>query len=138
MPFPFWYLTLLVQYNKIKLFWRQNQRIYKIYQNMNFLVTYVNINLELMEKWKGITVQYTTHEYEISMKYRCTECDYQATTKSSLDTHQSIHNGNKYQFRACEHQSNTKSNFNRHHQSIHEGKKYQCSECEHQSSGVNS
>ena len=56
------------------------------------------------------------------MKYPCGKCEYQATTKGSVDRHRkSVHEGIRYPCRQCEYQAATKGNLERHRRSIHEG-----------------
>ena len=55
------------------------------------------------------------------MKYPCGQCEYQATTKGSLDKHRrSVHEGIKYPCGQCEYQATTKGSLDQHRRSVHE------------------
>ena len=58
-------------------------------------------------------------------KYPCEECDFQATQKINLTTHQqSVHMGKKYPCKECDYKATTKGSLTTHQQSVHIGKKY--------------
>ena len=65
-------------------------------------------------------------------KLQCSECGYQETQKSSLNTLKSKHLGQKFQCPQGEHQATQKSQLVTHQISVHMGKTFQCPECEHQ------
>ena len=53
-------------------------------------------------------------------KYRCNQCDHQATTKGNLVTHQqSVHMGIKFLCEHCDYQAMRKSHLVTHQQSVH-------------------
>ena len=61
---------------------------------------------------------------ETSSIYKCNECDYKATQKGNLKTHQnSVHGGITYKCKECDYQATKKGNFKKHEKSIHEGLK---------------
>jgi DNA-directed RNA polymerase subunit RPC12/RpoP len=69
----------------------------------------------------------------VGQKYRCRECDHQATSKGSITRHhEEVHKGKKYQCPECDHQVTSKGSLKQHQQAIHEGKKYPCRECGYQ------
>ena len=76
-----------------------------------------------------------THQKYVHMgpKLQCLDCEYQATWKHHLITNQqTVHIGQKFKCRECVHQSCSKSDLVKHQKSVHEGQKYQCPECENQ------
>merc|ERR1719341_2789014 len=51
----------------------------------------------------------------MKQKYSCTQCDHQATTKSSLARHkEAIHDGIRYPCDHCSYQATTKSSLSKH------------------------
>ena len=67
------------------------------------------------------------------VKFRCDQCDYQATKQSHLTTHiQSIHEGIKYACDQCDYRASTQSSLTRHIQSVHKSVKNACNQCDYQ------
>ena len=68
-------------------------------------------------------------------KYSCSQCDYQAATKSGVKIHiQSKHEGIKYPCNHCDYQATERGNLQKHIQYKHEGIKYPCTQCDYQAS----
>ena len=56
----------------------------------------------------------------MGQKFQCLECEYQATQKSHLVTHQkSVHMGQKFQCPDCEYKATEKGSLKKHEQSVH-------------------
>ena len=56
----------------------------------------------------------------MGQKFQCPDCEYQATQKVHLVTHQkSVHMGQKFQCPDCEYQATQKGNLVKHHKSAH-------------------
>ena len=56
----------------------------------------------------------------MGQKFKCRECDYQATQKGNLASHhKSVHMGQKFQCPECDHQFTRKDSLVRHKKSVH-------------------
>ena len=57
----------------------------------------------------------------MGQKFECPECEYQATWKANLVTHQkSVHMGQKLQCPECDYEATQKRSLTRHNQRKHE------------------
>ena len=84
------------------------------------------------------TVQLHNRSKHEGIKYPCSHCDYEATTKGNLQVHiQSIHEGIKYPCDQCSYQATSKGSLQIHSKSKHEGIKYSCNHCDYQSAHQN-
>ena len=71
----------------------------------------------------------STHESKL---YSCDQCEYAATTSSSLKRHkESKHEGIRYPCDQCEYTATTAGNLKEHKKSKHEGITYPCDQCEY-------
>ena len=56
----------------------------------------------------------------MGQRFQCPDCEYQATTKSNLVTHQkSVHMGQQFNCPDCEYQATRKSHLVTHQTSVH-------------------
>jgi uncharacterized Zn-finger protein len=68
-------------------------------------------------------------------KYKCDQCEYASTQKSTLDIHKRRHTGEKpYKCDECEYASTQKSNLDKHKRKHTGEKPYKCDECEYAAS----
>ena len=66
-------------------------------------------------------------------KYSCGWCEYQATTKGSLDQHRrSVHEEMKYPCGQYEHHAMSEYDIEKHRKWVHEAMKYPCEQCEYE------
>ena len=64
--------------------------------------------------------------------YKCTECDYKASQKVSLQTHtRAIHKGETFPCPEWDFKAKFKTGFIYHINSVHKGKTFQCPDCDY-------
>ena len=65
-----------------------------------------------------------------SKRYKCGECNYNATRKTYLSQHRRvIHEGMRYFCEECDYKTGIKFELNEHKAIKHEGKRYKCEDC---------
>ena len=102
-----------------------NLRITKILSMLVSNLFVINVNTKLLDKATSLIIR---REYT----YPCDQCDFKASHKRSLKTHQSSrHKGIKYPCDQCNYKASQKGNLKIHKNAVHGGVKYPCNQCEY-------